>query len=295
MSTSFPYAGWQQRAYYNTEATFGTFDATATRYCLPWNSIDPGFDPGLVKVRSVGSAFYNSLPKGMKKGNLKLGWYLPSFCRALVEGSFNLTPRSVEVLYHLGEWASPSSIISLLFKGCRTNKFTIEAQASEKADESILAKATAELICQNLATASAKQGDADKYDDSYVTAAKGFYDTYITKGGVEITDLVGWKLNFDLHLKPVPVIRSTSGDLMKYLNSQNKEVSLEMDLEFESKERFDDIIADTARTWIVYLSAGTYFTLTDSKTELVNNPARVEDLIFSKVRVIPKTVSLTVG
>jgi len=292
MSTpTYPFVGSHSRAYYKTESTFGAFDAAAICYSLPWTSKEPSMSPNLLAVKTVGSDQYNALKKGMRRGDVRLAWALPSEAGVLIKECWNLYSVNLELLYY-DEWAYPSNLVSLLFTGCRCNHMSVEAEASDRDDEAMLIRAAADFIAQKLTTAVAKQSSGT-YNDALATAGKVFSDGYVKMGGAEMTECVGWRVDFNFNLKPVPVIRAADGDLMKYLQSRRKEVSADLSFDFESKARFDDVVNDTARTWEIGLgSAGHYVTLTDAKASLVSVPTKADDVLSCKVKLIPLSVDV---
>ncbi len=288
MSTpNFPFVGSHSRVYYKGESTFGTFDAAAACYSLPWMSKEPIKSPNLLPVKTVGSDQYNALKRGMRRGDVKLAWALPSEAATLIQECWELCAVSLELLYFHETWADPSDLVSLLYTGCRCNHMSVEAEASDRDDEAMLIRVAADFIAQKLTTAAAKQ-TSGSYSDVLSTASKVFHDGYIKMDGAAMTECVGWRVDFNFNLKPVPVIRSSDGDLMKYLQSRRKEVSADLSFEFESKARFDDVVNDTARTWEIGLgSAGHYITLTSAKASMVSVPEKADDVLACKVHLIP--------
>ena len=293
MSTpTYPFVGSHSRAYYKLESTFGTFDAAAICYGLPWTGIEPAMSPNLLPVKTIGSDQYNALKRGMRRGDVKLAWALPSEAAILIKECWNLYAVDLELLYHDDTWAYPSNLVSLLFTGCRCNRMSVEAEASDRDDEAMLIRAAADFIAQKLTTAVAKQ-TSGTYADTFATAGKVFSDGYVKMDGAAMTECVGWRVDFNFNLKPVPVIRSSDGDLMKYLQSRRKEVSADLSFDFESKARFDDVVNDTARTWEIGLgSAGHYVTLTSAKASLVSVPEKADDVLSCKVKLIPLSVDV---
>jgi len=288
MSTpTYPFVGSYSRAYWKLENSFGTFDPAAICYSFPWTSKEPAMSPNLLPVKTIGSDQYNALKKGMRRGDVKLAWALPSEAAVLIKECWDLWAFSLEMLYYSDTWAYPSNLVSLLFTGCRCNRMSIEAEASDRDDEAMLIRAAADFIAQKLTTAVAKQSSGT-YSDMFATASKAFHNGYVKMGGAEMTECVGWRVDFNFNLKPVPVIRTADSDLMKYLQSRRKEVTADLSFEFESKARFDDVVNDTARTWEIGLgSAGHYVTLTDAKAKLVSVPEKADDVLSCKVQLIP--------
>lgn len=282
-----PYMSHNVRAYYKNESTFGTFDAAATCYSLPWTDIEPDINPNNIKLRGAGTKQLTAIKRGMREGHVKLAWILPSDPTVFLQGNYQGQARSLEILYHLGDWSSPSSIISLLYTGCRCNRMSIQARASPEDSEEAFIRAEADFICQNLTVATSKQSTGTYTD---YTGQKLFYDSYVLRDGFEITNVIAWKVDFNFNLKPIPVIRSTDGHLMKWLQVRQIDVEAELELAFDSTTRWTDLLNDTARTFEIGLGAsGHKILLNNAKQELVSNPFKVGDLVVCRVKLVPLT------
>jgi hypothetical protein len=169
---------------------------------------------------------------------------------------------------------------------------SVEAEASDRDDEAMLIRAAGDFIAQKLTTATVKQGSGT-YSDTVATASKVFSDGYVKMDAAAMTECVGWRVDFNFNLKPVPVIRAADGNLMKYLQSRRREVTADLSFDFESKARFDDVVNDTARTWEIGLgSVGHYITLTSAKANLVSVPTKADDVLSCRVKLIPLSANV---
>jgi hypothetical protein len=287
-----PYMSHNVRCYYKNESTFGSFNASGECYSLPWTDIDPAIDPNLIKLRGAGTKQLTAIKRGMRQGHVRLGWILPSDPTVLLSGCYDGTARSIEVIYYLGSWSSPSNVISLLFTGCRANRFSVAARASPEDSDEAFIRAEAEFICQNLTVATAKQSTGT-YNDTYTSGHRLFTDSYVLRDGAEMSDVIAWKVDFNMNLKPIPVIRTTDAYLMKYLQIRQIDVEAELELAFTSKTRYDEVLSDTARDWEIGLGAtGHKILLDDAKQELVSTPLKIGDVILCRVKLIPLTGSV---
>src|SRR4030042_4374876 len=99
MSTpTYPFVSSKSRAYYKLEDSFGTFDPAAICYSLPWTSKEPAMNPNLLAVKKIGSDQYNALKKGMRRGDVRLAWALPSEAAALIKEIWEVLALDLELL-----------------------------------------------------------------------------------------------------------------------------------------------------------------------------------------------------
>jgi hypothetical protein len=108
-----------------------------------------------------------------------------------------------------------------------------------------------------------------------------------------MSDVIAWKVDFNMNLKPIPVIRTTDAYLMKYLQIRQIDVEAELELAFTSKTRYDEVLSDTPRDWEIGLGAtGHKILLDDAKQELVSTPMKIGDVILCRVKLVPLTGSV---
>jgi hypothetical protein len=151
-------------------------------------------------------------------------------------------------------------------------------------------KATPDLIGQDLSVGTVKVGASYT---PWSEAPVAFYESYVKKQGTSVERITGWKFNVENNLKRVPVIRTTSGYLLKYLMERHRKITGELEFEFEAKEEFDDVVNDTSFTLEIGLGSTNKATFTDCKWENVTSPTKIEDLVACKAAFVAKTVSLS--
>jgi hypothetical protein len=91
----------------------------------------------------------------------------------------------------------------------------------------------------------------------------------------------------------VPVIRTTNGNILKYLPYRFRDLTGEVTFEFESKEEFDDTIGDTEFTLELGLGGTNKAVLSNCKWENVTAPTRIEDLVSMKAQFVAKTITIS--
>src|SRR4030042_441245 len=97
---SYPYVATHSKAYWKLEDSFGTFDPAAICYSLPWTGKEPAMSPSLLAVKTIGSDQYNALKKGMRRGDVRLAWALPSEAAALIKEIWEVLALDLELLYY---------------------------------------------------------------------------------------------------------------------------------------------------------------------------------------------------
>lgn len=273
---SWPYGGHEAKLYYVEETNYGETPASPNMHA-PGSVIDiePALNPSNIKVRGIGSRDLQFIKKGLRQVNLKVQYnpYGVSFLQYIT----SLDSLSVEVFYE-----KTSGIISLVHKGCRIDKATVECSVED------LLKVTAELIGQNLTVGTAKIGNTYTPHEAAVL----FYESYVKKAAATLERVTDFKFEIANNLKRVPVIRTTYGDLLKYLPVRHRNLTGELTFEFESKDEFDDVFSDNDFTLEFGLGGSHKATFTNCKWDQVGTPTRIEDLVALKAPFVAKGVTI---
>ena len=282
------YGAHECRVYFVQESTYGETPTNPYMIGINTQGVEPSLDPGLVKVRGVGSRDLQSLNRGLRKVVLKIPNALSSESPiSFIQHVQTLTSLSVQVLYYKGLFADPTDVISFLYKGCRIDKLTVECNVED------VVKSTAELIGQDVAVGTAKITGAT-YGD-YVGAVP-YNESYVQRGlpgGSEfgyLERVTDWKFSIENNLKPVPVIRSASGHLLKYLPARHRNLSGELTFEFEDKSEFDDVINDAEFSLKFGLGSTHCAVFKYCKWEEVSTPTKIEDLVSLKAKFVARDV-----
>jgi hypothetical protein len=290
------YGAHECRVYFVEETNYGETPSTPTMLGVNTSNAEPGLDPGLMKVRGIGSRDLQSLVKGLRNVTLKLSDCLSSESPiAFLQHIQTLKSLSVQVLYYKGLFASATDVISFLYKGCRMNKLTVQCSIED------VVKASAELVGQDIQAGTSKITGAT-YGD--YAGAVPFHESYVKRGDPDGSNLTvvdrvtDWSFTIENNLKPVPVIRSTSGHLLKYLRERHRNIYGEAVFEFESKAEFDDVVNDTEFSLCFRLgdnpSNGEHTVLLKyCKWQNVSTPSRIEDLVALKAAFVAKDVFIS--
>ena len=271
-----PYGGHEAKLAYVSEASYGVTPATPAMIQITAENVEPAIDPSLIEVRGIGSRDLAFIRKGLRIVDLKFAYYLQNITELNL--AISLASISAEVFYE-----KTSGIISLLHKGCIMDKATVECAVEG------LAKVNAECIGQDLTVGIAKVGTSyTPWSDSPVA----FYESYVKKQTTVLERVTAWKFTVENHLKRVPVIRTTNGQLLKYLMERHRTLTGEIEFEFEAKEEYDDVVNDTAFTLEIGLGGTNKATFTDCKWKNVGSPTRIEDLIALKAQFVAKSVAI---
>ncbi|MEM3356606.1 MAG: phage tail tube protein, partial [Candidatus Bathyarchaeia archaeon] len=226
---SMPYGAHEAKIYYVQETVYGETPTNPTMLGIKAESVEPALNPSLIKVRGVGSRDLQAVKKGLRHVSVKVAYPLPSDSPInFLQHVQTLTSLSVEVFYE-----KASGIVDLLHKGCRIDKAVVECSVED------VVKASVELIGQNVAVGTSKISGATYAD---YAGAVPYYDSYVQRGAGDgsgltaIERITDWKFTIENNLKSVPVIRSSNGDIIKYLPARHRNLTGELVFEFESKQ-----------------------------------------------------------
>lgn len=281
------YGSHENKIYYIEESTYGQTPTTPTMLSLPAESVEAQINPNNIKLRGVGSVDLQAIKKGLRAPSLKIAFPLPSdapisFLQyAKVELAKSL---SIQVLYYKGAFSAATDIISLLYTGCKFQTATVECSIED------VVKANVEILGQDLTAGTSKLTDA-AYSD--YAGAVPFYESYIKKDTTTLDRVTDWKFTVDNNLKQVPVIRSSSGTLLKYLPNRHRDLTGEVVFEFESKEEFDDIINDAEFDLEFGLGGSNKAVFNDCKWENAATPTQIEELVSLKAAFVAKTMIIS--
>jgi len=118
--------------------------------------------------------------------------------------------------------------------------------------------------------------------------AVAWYESYVKKATTTLERVSDFNFVIANNLKRVPVIRTTTGYLLKYLTERHRVLSGEVTFDFESKEEFDDVINDTEFTLEFGLGSTNKAVFSNCKWENVSTPTRIEDLVALKAPFVAK-------
>jgi hypothetical protein len=267
------YSTDQERIYYVAETVKGTTPANPAMLGVPHESVNPGFNPGNLLLRSGGSYDLFAIKKGTRVPSLKVSYIIPSAAPVdlLQYAKTDLDKTlSVQVLYHKGSFASATDILSLLYNYMRIGKASVSCEIDD------VLKANLEMIGQNVTTGTAKLSGATYTDYG---GAVAFNETDLTIGGAANDRVVGWKFDINNNPKQVPVIRSTNGYLAKYIPFGNRQLSGEVRFEFESKTEMDNALSDTEFNIRFGLGGTAYAQMEAAKWSNITSEKWLDDLI----------------
>jgi len=281
------YGAHEARIYYVQEASYGVTPPNPSMIGVATaDNIEPSFDPALVKVRGIGSRDLQVLRKGLRHVDLKVSYALPSDAPiSFLQHITTLNSLSIEVFYE-----KSSGIVDLLHKGCRMGKVTVGCSVED------VVKASVELIGQDLAVGISKITGATYADYSGVVP---FYESYVQRGAgdgsglANVDRVVDWKFTVENNFKRVPVIRSTSGYLLKYLQERHRVLTGELTFEFESKQEYDDVVNDSEFSLKFGLGGSNSALFKYCKWERVGTPTKVEDLVSLKAPLVARDLVIS--
>ena len=279
------YGAHEAKVYYVQETTYGVTPSPDPSMLGLKTAFDVehDIDPGLLKLRGVGSRDLDTIKKGLRKPTLKFGYLVPSSAPIdFLLYAQNLNSMSVEIIYER------ASIIDLLFKGMKVDRVTVQLTDIDS-ENAVVTVPSVDLMGQNVVVATSK--NSTNYAD--YAGAVAYNESYVKKDTTTLERVTDWTWTIENHLKRVPVIRSTSGDLLKYLQERHRDLYGELTFEFESKEEHDEALGDTEFTLEFGLGATKKAVFSNCKWQNVKNVARIEDLVAVKAPFVAKTVAIS--
>jgi len=283
---SMPYGAHEAKIYYVEETSFGETQSNPLMLGIKAESVEPVLNPNLIKVRGIGSRDLQAIKRGFRDVGVKVVYPLPSDAPVnFLQHIVTLNSLSVEIFYE-----KPSGISDLLFKGCRMDKAVVECSIED------LVKATVELVGQNVVVGNSKISGATYADYAGVVP---YYESYVQRGEGDGSGLTAveratdWKFTIENNLKQVPVIRSSNGEILKYLPARHRSLTGELIFEFESKQEYDDAINDSEFSLKFGLGGTRSALFKYCKWESVSTPTKVEDLVSLKASFVAKDVVIS--
>jgi hypothetical protein len=276
-----PYGAHEAKIYYVEETSYGETPLNPSMVGLKAENIEPVLNPSLIKVRGVGSRDLQSIRKGLRDVGVKVAYPLPSDAPInFLQHIATLNSLSIEIFYE-----KPSGIIDLLLKGCRMDKAVVECGIED------VVKATVELVGQNVVVGNSKISGATYADYGGVIP---YYESFVQRGAGDgsglttVERITDWKFSIENNLKQVPVIRSTNGELLKYLSARHRNLTGELIFEFESKQEYDDVVNDSEFSLKFGLGGTGSALFKYCRWENVSTPTKIEDLVSLKASFVAR-------
>ena len=285
------YGAHECRVYYVVESTYGQTPSNPAMIGVNAENVEPSLSPSLIQVRGVGSRDLAALKRGLLKPTLKVSHILPSDAPiGFIQHVQTLNSLSIQVLYYKGLFASATDIVSLLYKGMRIDKLTVECSIED------FVKASVELMGQDVEVGTGKIAGATYAD---YAGAVAYTESFVQRGAADgsnlaaLTRVSDWKFTIENNLKPVPVIRQSNAHLLKYLPARHRELTGELTFEFEDKGEFEDVINDAEFSLKFGLGGPHSALFKYCKWENVQTPVRIEDLVSLKARFVARDVVIS--
>jgi len=285
------YGAHECRVYFVEESIYGQTPANPTMIGVNAENVNAEVDPSLVKVRGVGTRDLAALRRGLRKPVLKVSHILPSDAPiAFIQHVQTLNSLSVQVLWFKGLFSSATDIVSLLYKGMRIDKLTVECSIED------FVKASVELMGQDVEVGTGKIAGATYAD---YAGAVAYTESLVQRGAADgsnltaLTRVSDWKFTIENNLKPVPVIRQSNAHLLKYLPARHRELTGELTFEFEDKGEFEDVVNDVEFSLKFGLGGSHSALFKYCKWENVQTPVRIEDLVSLKARFVARDVVIS--
>jgi hypothetical protein len=203
---SYPYGAHETKIFYVEESSgYGVTPTSPVFFGVKAESVESPLDPGLIKVRGIGSRDLQMLKKGLRQIALKIAYPLPSDAPInLLLHVQTLNSLSLDLIYE-----KSGAIIDLLHTGCRIDKVNVEFSIED------VIKATIDVIGKDVLVRNAHVTGA-----TYLDYAGAVDESYVQRGNADGSGLVDvgrvsdWKFTIENNLKRVPVIRQNQFSLL---------------------------------------------------------------------------------
>jgi len=300
------------KVYFDTEDTYGD-GGSAGLPDFSWLGIvqEPAqaMDNNLSECRGIGDIDINSLRPGMVAPDLDIKYIIQKYkAGGCAYGDWDpATFLKYATTFPTGlglEWlasfgATPT-IISLWYKGFLVDSLEIDFTADS------FVTASVKLLGQNIAVGTAAVGNS--YEDNPLDLANsnclpltGFdAEVFMNATGavdVPLTNVKSVKLSVKNHLARIPVIRSATPTLLKYIQRTKRELTGEIVVFMESSSEYKDLVDMTDLDIRVDLDSTQdrpYFDFSHCTLDKGSIGTRINE--FPCDVVLPfKAVSLTIG
>jgi len=288
---SYPHGGEEAFAYYVNESSYGVTPANpAFQWIGILQNVEPAIDPSLIKLRGLGSRQLQYILAGLRKVNLKIDYAMQNkaFLNNIASGwpTGSGTPMSIEVYY-----ISPATgnlDFNLLHKGCLLNKVAVKGSVLSGEDMEI--NVETEIIGQDVSVGTSHPTGATYAADPGTTPKRGS-DVKIELATVEVTDIYEFTFSIVNNLKRYPVIRSTSGNLLKWLLGRQLELDIELTAYLTNKQYVEGLMADWSGEIKFTIGTDTY-TFSGCKYASINLPTKVEAEVPQKLKFTAKSLAI---
>ena len=280
MSYSKPITGAIAKAVYVEETTYGTTPANPS---FQWigiaQNVEPNYDRSLIKLRGIGSRDLSYIINGLLKVEISLEYAYQN--NTFLAFANTLNDFSLEVFTDNG-----TTINSFLHSGGMINSVDVSASVNN------LVTVKPNIIAKNVTIGNAHPTGATYASDPAVTP-KTWYDTRVEiPTGTEIDGVTDWSFKINNNLERYPVIRSTSGDLLKYLVERQREFSGELTIAYMSNTLLT-AMTDAAEQATLKITVGTdTFTFNNVNFDTGRLTARPVEVIPQKLTWTAKTLTI---
>jgi hypothetical protein len=274
------------KAQYVQESSYGVCPTSpAFLWIGPHQSVDPDYTRKHIKVPAVGSRDIAYIMKGLAEYGVSLEYvYQNSTFLKLALSSSPLTSFTLEV------WLEKAAggIDSLLNLGSLIEQVQLIAAINEPL------KVKAEVYCQNATLATSHPSGAS-YSSDPGTVPKGWYDSQCTVSSgtaVIIDGLTDWTFTVKNNFQRQPVIRSTSGDLIKYMVERQRNYTGELTVAYIDESLLTQLI-NCPNLDITFAVGTDTYKFSGCKFDSNKLTGKIPDVIPQKIPFTAKTLAVT--
>jgi hypothetical protein len=276
---STPYTGAAVKTQYVEEVTYGQ---TPTNPTFLWigiiQNVEPSYDRGLIKLPGIGTRDLTYILKGLAQYGVALQYAYQN--KTFLHFVKDLNDFSLETWFEKG-----SLINSYLNKGAMINALTVSASVNEPVT------VKPDIILQDVAISTNHPSGAT-YANDPGTVPKTWYDTQATLDAAVIDALTDWHFTVNNNLQRFPVIRSSSGDLLKFLIERQRQLSGELTVAYMDSALLAKVAGATEFTLVFTVGSDT-FTFNNCKFDAGRFAAKPVEVVPQRLPWTAKTLTIT--
>jgi hypothetical protein len=239
---------------------------------------EPNYVRNLIKLRAVGSRDLAYTIKGLKEIGLSFEYAYQN--KTFLSFANGLNDFSVEI-YDL----VTSPTYTWLHKGGIINSLAISASVGQ------IVTVKPEIFFQDVTVGSAHPSGATFSSDPGTTP-KTWYDCSVTISGSPWDGVTDFHFAIHNNLHRFPTIRSTSGDLLKFLAERQRDLTGELTLAFMDNTQLTNLLSAADLTLAFAVGSDTY-TFNNAKWDSDRMSIRPTEIITQRLPFTAKTLTIT--
>jgi len=280
MSYSKPITGAIAKAFYVEEATYGITPANPS---MQWigivQNVEPNYDRSLIKLRGIGSRDLSYIIKGLLKAEVSMEYAYQD--KTFLAFANTLNDFTMEI------YTYDATLNIYLHSGGMINSIDVNASVNN------LVTVKPAIIAQNVSISTSHPAGVTYATDPGIVP-KTWYDTQVEiPAGTPVDGVTDWTFKINNNLERYPVIRTTSGDILKYLVERQREFSGDLTVAYMSNTLLTAMTTATEQATLKITVGTDTFTFNNVKFDTGRLTAKPVEVILQKLPWTAKTLTIT--